>query len=48
MGFIEFSWILVLHIVNQLLAGISSATKYLSNVNTEEVQSKCSFLFLRQ
>jgi hypothetical protein len=39
MGFIDFSWILEMQTVNQLLAGISLATKHLSNVNTEDVSS---------
>jgi hypothetical protein len=39
---------LEMQIVNQLLAGILSATKHLSNVNTEDVLSKCFFLFSRQ
>jgi hypothetical protein len=37
MGLNDFSWILELQIVSQLLAGISMATKHLSNVNNEDI-----------
>lgn len=47
MGFIEFSWVLEMQTVNQLLAGISLAMKHLSNVNTKDVSSKCFFLRLK-
>jgi hypothetical protein len=32
-------------IVNQLLAGVSLASKYVSDVSTDDILSKCIFLF---